>query len=268
MQASTAWQPPVGTLGEILAETRARIASIEAGARTTGGVRAGAPSLAGALRRDTVAVIAEVKRRSPSRGAINPSLDAATQASSYEAGGASAISILTEPHRFGGSLDDLRQAASVTGLPLLKKDFHISPAQIHEAAQSGASAVLLIARALPPDELRRLAALARELGLEPVIEVRTEMELDAALSARAEIIGVNSRDLETLEVDERVPERIVPKVPAGLVAVWESGVRGLADVRRAAAAGADAVLVGSVLSATPQPGALLRELVTVPRRSR
>lgn len=270
MQASTAWQPPVGTLGEILAETRIRVASLDSAPETGWSVSSATsrPALSAVLRGPTVAVVAEVKRRSPSKGVINPTLDAAAQARLYELGGAAAVSILTEPNRFGGSLEDLRSAREAIALPLLKKDFHIAPAQLHEAAASGASAILLIARALPPRDLLALADLARGLGLEAVVEVRSERELEAALEARATIIGVNSRDLETLHVDDSVPGRLVPLIPAGVVAIWESGVRTAADVRRAADAGADAVLVGSALSAAGDPAALLRSLTLVPRRPR
>lgn len=269
MQASTLWQPPTGTLGEILAETRRRVSSIDERPSTPArrGERPTRP-FAAALRRGDVTVIAEVKRRSPSKGDINPALDPAALAAAYERGGAAAVSVLTEPSRFGGSQADLRAVAAAVGTPVLKKDFHIDAAQLTEAVEGGASAVLLIARAVPPGDLIALARHARALGLEPLIEVRTESELEAALAADAAAIGVNSRDLETLEVDERVPERLIPMVPRNVVAVWESGVRGSADVRRAADAGADAVLVGSALSRAAEPERLLRELTGIARRPR
>lgn len=271
MQASTVWQPPVGTLGEILAETRKRVASLDGARRGAAvAVASGWPraSLVRALRGETVAVIAEVKRRSPSKGVLNPALDAGAQARRFERGGAAAISVITEPTRFGGSLDDLRDTAANSQLPMLRKDFHIAPNQLTEARDNGASGILLIARALAPRDLIALAGLARDLGLEPLIEVRTEAELEAAVAAAARIVGVNSRDLETLQVDESVPARLIPLVPPDIVAVWESGVRTASDVRRAAEAGADAVLVGSALSRTQEPESLLRELVAVPRRPR
>ncbi len=270
MQASTVWQPPVGTLGEILAETRKRVASLEDTARRAAvGASLRAPrSLVEALRGTTVTVIAEIKRRSPSKGVISPALDAGAQARRYERGGAAAISVLTEPTRFGGSVDDLRKASENSRLPLLKKDFHISPNQLNEAVDNGAAGVLLIARALRPADLIALAGFARELGLETLIEVRSESELETAVGAGARIIGVNSRDLETLDVDDSVPARLIPMVPAEIVAVWESGVRTANDVRRAAEAGADAVLIGSALSQAADPETLLRELATVPRGHR
>ena len=268
MQASQTWQPPGGTLGRILDETRRRLPSLEGrtrqGASGPGG--GGRPEFAASLRRDTVAIIGEIKRRSPSKGDLNPALDAAAQARAFELGGAAAISVLTEPTFFGGSVRDLRDVRSAVRVPVLKKDFHVDVAQLAEAVDAQASAVLLIARALSPDELPRLLTAARHLGLEVLVEVRSEAELERALDAEAEIIGVNSRDLETLEIDERVPERIMPLIPPRVVRVWESGVHAVDDVRRAAACGADAVLVGSALSRAADPTALLRSLGGVPRR--
>jgi indole-3-glycerol phosphate synthase len=215
-----------------------------------------------------VAVIAEVKRRSPSKGMINAAIDGAALARAYEAGGARAISVLTETTHFGGSAQDLETIRSAVGIPLLKKDFHVDAVQILEARALGASAVLLIARALPAGRLAELAQSARGLGLEPLIEVRDERELDAAIAAGARVIGVNSRNLETLEIDPAVCDRIIPLIPRECVAVFESGVSVRADVERAAAAGAGAVLVGSALSASPDPSAAVRSLTGVPRPSR
>lgn len=273
MQASREWAPPSGTLGEILAETRDRVASIErelAGQRSRPRDRglARPPRLADALSGRHVAVIGEIKRRSPSRGDLNASLSAPEQARRFERAGARAISVLTEPRRFGGSAEDLRAAADATRIPLLKKDFHISPFQLGEAVENGASAVLLIARALNPADLAAMLHAAAALRLESVVEVRTEEELERALGLRARIIGVNSRDLETLEVDESVPARLIPRIPSDVIAIWESGVATTADVERAAEAGADAVLVGSALSVAPDPEALLGSLTRVPRRPR
>jgi indole-3-glycerol phosphate synthase len=290
VQASRAWVPPAGTLAELIAEARTRVASIDrqrggaayaSAARTSGldalgGIAASAPTSAGhgrpvlsaALRRDRVAVIAEIKRRSPSRGVLNESLDAEVQAAIFEKGGAAAISVLTEPSRFGGSLEDLSSAAAGSGLPLLRKDFHVDPVQLVEAVHHQASAVLLIARALPPDELSSMIQAATQLGLESVVEVRTDAELAIALEVGAAIVGVNSRDLETLEVDERVPARLIPRIPPEVVAVWESGVSHPDHVRAAAECGADAVLVGSSLSQSGEPGELLRSITSIPRGSR
>jgi len=214
-----------------------------------------------------VAVIAELKRRSPSKGTLNNALNAG-QSVLFERGGAAAISVLTEPEFFGGSVDDLIAVRAAVRLPLLKKDFHIDPSQLLEARFAQASAVLLIARALSPDDLTRLMQVAMGLDLEPFVEVRSEAELDRALEAGAEIIGVNSRDLETLQVDESVPARLIPRIPPHLIAVWESGVRTVDDVRRAAEAGADAVLVGSALSQSGDPARLVTEMSAVSREPR
>ena len=267
MQASLGWVPPTGTLGEILAATRIRVAALES-RPSMGPGRSSRPALAASLRQDTVAVIAEVKRKSPSKGEINPGLGAGAQAARYEAGGAAAVSILTEPSRFGGDTRDLDDAAGATRLPLIKKDFHIATAQVAEAAASPASAILLIARAVPPETLLELMAECGRVGLEALVQVRSEDELDLAVSGGATIIGVNSRDLETLEVDESVPDRLIPRIPAGIIAVWESGVKTVEDVRRAARAGADAVLVGSELSRSADPEGLVRSLAAVPREAR
>ena len=279
MQAFQDWVPPRGTLGEILAETRERVAVLESGRPSRGQpvpIPAASsrvrdlrpPLLSTALGQANVAVIGEVKRSSPSRGALNISLGAAEQARRFERGGAAAASILTEPRHFGGSLADLREAAHATTFPLLKKDFHVSPVQLEEAFEGEASALLLIARALPPRDLQLMILAAKGLRIEPVVEVRTEDELRLALSFGAGIVGVNARDLETLEVDETVPERLIPMIPPDVIAIWESGISGRADVERAAAAGADAVLVGSALSLAAEPEALLATLTTVPRRRR
>lgn len=263
MQASRSWQPPRGTLGRILDETRRRLPSLDRlPARPEPARRP--PSLRLALRRERVGVIAELKRRSPSKGTLNSALNAG-QSVLFERGGAAAVSVLTEPDFFGGSLDDLVAVRSAIKLPLLKKDFHIDAAQLVQARLAEASAVLLIVRALSPADLPKLMDAARQLELEPFVEVRDEAELERALEAGAELIGVNSRDLETLQVDDTVPERLIPLIPAHLIAVWESGVRSVADVRRAADCGADAVLVGSALSQSADPAGLVADLANVQR---
>jgi len=268
-QAKFVWRAPGGTLGELVASASRRAA--ELGRREAEwherALRApAAPSLAAALRRTDVAVIAEVKRSSPSKGAINPGLDAVAQARAYERGGAAAVSVLTEPERFGGSADDLERVAAAVRIPALKKDFHVSPAQLLEARALGAAAALLIARALPPDRLAELVAAGRSVGLEVLVEVRDEDELGSALDAGAQIIGVNNRNLESLVIDPATSERIVPLIPCALPAVAESGIAARADVSRFADAGADAVLVGSVLSASPDPAAAVTDLMGVPVR--
>ena len=271
MQAPDLWNPPSGTLGRILAETservsalRSRRTALEAGARTA------APTLsfADALQHEDVGIIAEVKRRSPSKGVINAGMAATDQARAYEAGGARAISVLTESAHFGGSSNDLEEIRAAVPLPLLKKDFHVDPLQLLEARTLGASALLLIARALTPVRLTELASFADEIGLETLIEIRDERELGTALRTNAAMIGVNSRNLETLVVDPTVCERLIPKIPADRVAIYESGVSRRVDVEHAAELGADAVLVGSALSASGAPAEALKSLTGVQRVAR
>lgn len=271
MQGFSVWTPPSGTLGRIVDEAKGRVQALAdrgevlermASARERG------PSFAAALRRDQVTVIAEVKRRSPSKGDIAPRLSAAEQARRYEQGGAAAISVLTEPRHFGGSLDDLSSVRAAVRLPILRKDFIVDRLQLLEARAHGASAVLLIARALEPPQLLALAAAARETGVETLIEVRDEAELERAVEARADVIGINNRNLETLEIDPTTAPRLLPLVPASIPAVAESGMREPADVEHAALAGADAVLVGSAISAATDPEAAVRALAAVARRER
>jgi indole-3-glycerol phosphate synthase len=271
VQAFPAWSPPGGTLGQIVAETRRRVDELKRRRRAleaSAADQAPPPPFAAALRRPDVAIIAELKRRSPSRGDINVELSPHRQAASYYAGGAAAISVLTEPQHFGGSDEDLVAARRAARVPVLKKDFHIDPIQLVEARALGASAVLLIARALDPKALADLATEAAALGLEALIEIRGDAELDRALSTEAPAIGVNARDLETLAMDFGVIERLLPLIPAKRVAIAESGVTSRADVQQAAVCGADAVLVGSALSAAADGEAAVRALTGVVRGSR
>jgi len=226
------------------------------------------PSLSGALRRQRVAIVAELKRRSPSAGAIRDDLDPRERAALYARHGASAISVLTDRPHFGGSIEDLRAAASCVAVPLLRKDFILDELQVIEARAVGAAAVLLIVRALPTARLETLLACARDAGLEAVVEVHTAAELDRALGAGAEIVGVNSRDLDTFRIDVADAWGLLARVPPDRVAVAESGMRGREDVERAAGAGADAVLIGTALSLAPDPAGLLRQLSEVVRRGR
>jgi indole-3-glycerol phosphate synthase len=267
-QAFSAWTAPEGTLGRLTRESFARAERIEA--ETLHGQHAsiGVPTLSDTLRGQKVAVIAEVKRRSPSKGDINPGMDAAEQARRYTSGGASAISVLTEPGSFGGSNADLAIVRSATSLPMLKKDFHVTESQLNEAKQLGASAALLIVRALDPRRIIDLTEHARDIGLEVVLEVRDENELEVALRAGAQIIGVNNRNLETLIIDPTTVSRILPLIPSELIAIAESGYSTREQVQKAAEAGADAVLVGSSISASSDPVALVRELASVERTGR
>jgi indole-3-glycerol phosphate synthase len=226
------------------------------------------PSFAEALRRPDVAIIAEVKRKSPSKGEIKSGLRAGDQAAAYVAGGAAALSILTEPDEFGGSLDDLAEARGAVTVPLLRKDFIVDYGQILEARVNGASAVLLIVRALDPVQLADLMEEADDAGLASLVEVHDQHELDLAIRHGATIIGVNNRDLVTLAVDPDNSVRLIPKIPRSIVAVAESGIAQRSDLERQAGIGADAVLCGSALSAAPDPAAAVRALVGVERRWR
>jgi indole-3-glycerol phosphate synthase len=207
----------------------------------------------------TPAVIAEVKRSSPSAGAIRDA-DAAEQARVYEAAGAAAISVLTEPRHFDGSLLDLQAARRAVELPVLRKDFLVHPAQVIEARAAGADAILLIASAVSEPELKALLAAAGDLGMDALVEAHAEEDLERALTTDATLIGVNARDLETLEVDVDRALALLARVPGDRLAVAESGVSTRADVERAAAAGARAVLIGETLMRAADPGAKLREL--------
>jgi indole-3-glycerol phosphate synthase len=258
------------TLDQILSSTERRLGQLRerrtALDRAAGDV-ADPPALESALRGSHVGVIAEVKRRSPSVGSIREDLDPGERAARYAENGASAISVLTDGPFFGGSVDDLRQAVSRAHVPVLLKDFVLDEVQIVEARAAGAAAVLLIVRALG-SRLQPLVRFAHKLRLTPLVEVHSAVELSAALDAGATVIGVNSRDLDTFTIDTAAALRIVSKVPAGCTAVAESGMSGKADVEEAAEAGADAVLIGTALSAAASPGALLRELTQVRRRGR
>lgn len=272
MQGSSIWHPPTGTLGRILQETEARVASLvgqTARIEQAAAEAAGPPlSFSGSLRQASVAVIAEVKRRSPSKGWINEGLSTVDQAAAYAAGGAAAISVLTEPNHFDGSIDDLDAVVDAVSVPVLRKDFHIDPIQLAEARAHGATAALLIVRALGPDRLETMLAAAQRHGIEALVEVRDEVELRRAIDAGATIIGINNRDLETLAIDPGTSERLLPLIPPSIIAVAESGISSQADVARVAALGADAVLVGSSLSRSKDPAALVRELGAVRRIDR
>jgi indole-3-glycerol phosphate synthase len=268
---AAAWSPPTGTLGALVADAWRRAEALttrEKELALAASRAARTPSLASALRRDMVAVITEVKRRSPSKGEINSSIDAARQARAYVIGGAAAISVLTEPSRFGGATEDLTDVIAAVDIPVLKKDFHVHPVQLLEAKALGATAALLIVRALAPEQLRTLSDVARDIGLETIVEIRDEAELERALSAGALIIGINNRNLETLEIDPTTAHRLLPRIPEGVVAVAESGMRTIADIEAAGRAGADAVLVGSFVSAAADPAAAVQSLGGVRRVGR
>jgi indole-3-glycerol phosphate synthase len=215
-----------------------------------------------ALRGPGIGVIAEVKRRSPSRGDLAGIDDPAWLAGEYAAGGARLVSVLTERRRFGGSQADLAAVRAAVDLPLLCKDFVISPYQVHEARALGADVVLLIVAALPQPALESLLDRIESLGMTALVEVHTEEEADRALEAGAKLVGVNARDLHTLEVDRDVFGRIAPGLPNEVLRVAESGVRGTADLLTYAGAGADAVLVGESLVLSGDPRGAVTQLVT------
>ena len=214
-----------------------------------------------ALRQPGVAVIAEVKRASPSKGALAPITDPAALAEDYEAGGASVISVLTEERRFGGTLADLDAVRARVDVPLLRKDFVVSSYQVWEARAHGADLVLLIVAALEQEALISLVERTESLGMHALVEVHDEAELERALSADARIVGVNARDLKTLEVDRSVFGRLAPQIPDGVVKVAESGVRGPHDLLAYAAHGADAVLVGEGVVVGGNPRQAVADLV-------
>jgi indole-3-glycerol phosphate synthase len=222
------------------------------------------PALDGlaALRAPGVGVIAEVKRRSPSAGPLATINDPAALAVEYEAGGARMISVLTEQRRFGGSLADLEAVRARVQVPVLRKDFVVGSYQVHEARAHGADVILLIVAALPQNVLIGLRERVESLGMTAVVEVHTEEEASRAIDAGAMVIGVNARNLKTLEVDRSTFERIAPGLPSDVVKIAESGVRGPLDLIEYAAAGADAVLVGENLVTTSDPRHAVAELVT------
>ena len=215
----------------------------------------------GALRAHTPALIAEVKRASPSVGAIDDDVDPVAQAVAYAEGGAAAISVLTERRHFHGSLADLDAIRLAVQRPLLRKDFLVHPSQVIEARSHGADAVLLITAALRDDELVTMLAVARDLGMGALVETHSDEELDRALATGAEVIGVNARDLESLQVDvTRALERL-RRIPADRVAVLESGITTREDVEAAVQAGASAILVGEALMRAADPREAARELI-------
>jgi len=213
------------------------------------------------LTANEIAVVAEIKRRSPSKGDLHADLDPAEIARAYEAGGASCLSVLTDGEFFGGSVGDLQAARGAVVLPVIRKDFTVDPRDVADARLMGADAVLLIAAALDPFELVELHELATELGLDALVEVHDEPELEEAMNAGASLVGVNQRDLVTFEVDHQRAERMAKEIPDGVVKVAESGVRGPEDAARLREAGYHAVLVGESVVTAADPSAAVRALV-------
>ena len=213
-----------------------------------------------ALTRPGLSLIAEFKRRSPSRGDIAANADVATQVGAYERGGAAALSVLTDEPHFGGSLEDLRAAREACGLPIIRKDFIVDPYQLYEAAVHGADAVLLIVRALSDDDLAYLYEQARALDLDCLVEVHDAEELERALAVDAEVIGINNRDLDEQQVDIATTFELMPDVPAGKTVVAESGISGRGELEELERVGVDAVLIGGALMDAPDPESKTREL--------
>lgn len=259
------------SLGQILADTEATLPALKA-RRAELERRALAAPLPTDFRRlftaARVALIAEVKRRSPSAGAINTALDPGSWATRYADAGAAAISVLTDGPHFGGSLADLEEVAQAVPTPVLRKDFILAEEQVLEARLAGASAVLLIVRALSRSRLASLQRFAADLGLAALVEAHTAAEVQVSLEVEARIVGVNSRDLDTFAIDTTRAWELFQLVPPGITAIAESGLAAANDVIRAAEAGADAVLIGTALSASPDPGKLARELSSVARHGR
>ena len=224
------------------------------------------PSFAAALRRSDgqLGVIAEIKRRSPSAGDIRAGASSLEQAKRYQAAGADALSVLTDEKYFGGTLDDLRGVTAhfrdtAPARPCIRKDFFVHPLQVLEAREAGASAILIIVRALTDDEIKGLAAAAAAAGIDALFEVHTEPEIERAAAHRAKIIGVNNRDLAIFKTDLGLSERLIPRFPRGVIAVSESGIFTGADAARVRAAGAQAVLVGEALMKAADPAKLIAE---------
>jgi indole-3-glycerol phosphate synthase len=254
----------MGTLDDILDSTRRRIA--EAKQRVSQDVleqrfSAAEPprGFARALRGDGISVIAEIKRATPSAGELDKDLNASDQARVYAAGGASAVSVLTEPEFFWGTLDDLKQAKSA-GLPVLRKDFILDEFQVMESRAEGADAVLIIVR-IVGDELGHLISSTKALGMDPLVEVFDAADLERALDSGADLIGVNHRDLTTFEVDPDRTAKLAPQIPDGVALVALSGVSTRSDVEELASTGVNAVLVGESLVRADDPAAKLRELL-------
>ncbi|MEW5719319.1 MAG: indole-3-glycerol phosphate synthase TrpC [Chloroflexota bacterium] len=251
--------------GEVAeAKTRVALAEIRARAQAAPAPR----DFARALKRECVALIAEIKRASPSRGELNAHVDPPPRARAYAEHGAAAISVLTDAKYFNGSLDDLRAVRAVVDAPVLRKDFIVDEYQIYQARAGGADAILLIVRVLSDAQLREYGALAQSLGMSALVEIHDESELDRALAADARIVGINNRNLADFTVDLATTEMLAPKIGCGKIVVAESGVFTRAEVERVARVGVHAVLVGEALMRAEEVGAKVRELADVPRPER
>jgi indole-3-glycerol phosphate synthase len=254
-------------LDDLLAVKREEIRALkrsasEAHPGTTEVVRSSGPArdFHAALTAPGLSVIAEIKRKSPSAGELRPELDPAAAAADYEKSGARAVSVLTDRGYFGGSIRDMREAGSACRLPVLRKEFILDEIQIPQSREAGADAILLIARILEPELLARLHRAVLSAGMASIVEIRNRKELDAAMAAGASIIGVNNRDLDTLDTDLAVSLELASSLPVDVIKVAESGIRSADDARRLRDKGYDAILVGEAVLRTP---GLLIEIVNV-----
>jgi indole-3-glycerol phosphate synthase len=267
-QPNAATSNPADLLATIVAGTRHSVAAREAKepltvlAERAGAMPSTAGRFSGALSRpDQVNVIAECKRRSPSRGVLRADYDPVAIATGYEAAGAAAISILTEPTFFDGSLEHLSAVRAAVGIPILRKDFIVSEYQLLEAKAAGADAILLIVAALRPVELKVLHDHARRHGLDALVEVHDAHELAIALDAGARIVGVNNRNLRTLEVDVHASDTLIAQIPPNVIAVSESGLKTADDLTRLRALGYRGFLIGERFMTAPDPGIALQGLL-------
>ena len=258
----------MGFLSDFVGEIRRELAerpldhdALVAAAEGASDARNLTSTLRGYAEDDGVALIAEVKRASPSAGDIASNADPVRQAIAYDRADAAVISVLTEPRHFGGSLEDLRAVRAAVLHPVLRKDFLVHPDQILESRAAGADTVLLIASCLPDDELASMLAAARALGMEPLVETHSDDDLERVLATDAEVVGVNARDLESLEVDLPAALGRLSMIDAGRVAVLESGIRDREDVVAAIHAGASAILVGESLMRADDPGEAVDALI-------
>ena len=242
---------------EDLAERRIPLAQLHDAVASAHPVRDALAALSG----EGISIIAEVKRSSPSKGALAEISDPAALAKIYQDAGASVVSVLTEKRRFGGSLDDLVAVRNAITIPVLRKDFMVDEYQFYEARAHGADMVLLIVAALSVSQLRDFAALTRELGMQSLVEVHTEDELVRALEISPQIVGVNSRNLKTLEVDQEVFASLIPQIPNHIICVAESGITTRSDVEFAQKSGANVILVGEALVRGSDPAATMRALL-------
>ena len=256
-----------GILARIVGHKRAELANISrnrAELERLAAARSPARDFRAALRSNQPAVIAEIKKASPSRGILVENFDPAAIAQTYASGGAAALSVLTDREFFQGSLADLESARGACKIPALRKDFTIDEFHVIEAAAHGADAILLIAAVLDESEMRRFRELAAKFGMASLVEVHDADELDAALASGAEIVGVNNRDLSTFEVKLETSLRLIEKIPANVIRISESGIHSNDDIRRLTSAGFDAFLVGEHLMKSPDPAAALRALKSSP----